>query len=120
MENKIIFSEDATLLVCGHKTLVFVDLFGGMLFRGSAVVGYEIINQKKPGVSYAYLEVFDGNEKAVLFDEEPTYNFNTGHYESDGKKIIDLGIEFVRNVQVDIPKNRLMVLRVKEGQNCWV
>ena len=118
-ENKIIFTEDTVLLVSYHETLVFTDLFGGMLFRGSAIVGYEIITQKKTGISYAYLEVFENNEKAVLFDKEPTYNFKSGHYESDGKKIIDLGIEFKEDAKLNIPKNRLLVLHARED-NVWV
>ena len=119
MKNKIIFTKNAIMLVCGHETLVFVDLFGGMPFRGSAIVGYEFVTQKKPGVSYAYLEIFEGNEKGVLFNEEPTYNFKSGHYESNGKKITDLRIEFEEDIQFDIPKNRLLMLHAQEG-NSWV
>lgn len=119
MENKIIFSEDAVLLVCGHKTLIYVDLFGGMLFRGTAIVGYEIITQKQPGISYAYLEISEDMQNATMFDKEPTYNYQLGHYTSDGKKF-DIGVEFQGKFRLEIPKNRLFVLRVKEDQNCWV
>lgn len=113
MNNTLYFTNEGITLTSWKSYPITVKHFGGMKFVGDDVVDYEIVTQKEPGVSYAYLEISKDMETGVLFDTEPMYNFYLEGYESKELKL-ELKLEFRDGVSVEIPQTRLLMLRVKQ------
>lgn len=113
MDREIIFSKDGPCLISWCSDPICIYHFGGMKFVGEDLVEYEIVKQKEPGVSYAYLEISKDMKTGVLFDKEPLYNFHLDGYDSDGLKL-KLGVIFNEGVSIEIPQTRLLMLKVKK------
>lgn len=87
MIGKIFFQKDGVISISLPGDPISVHHYGGVKFGNNSPVLYRNVGSKQLGAFHAYLIVLPDTKKAVLFDEEPTYNKKDNCYTSFGMSI---------------------------------